>query len=262
MEELVEWSVTSPGLPPTAFIFHVSRCGSTLVSQLAAALPGTVVISEAPPIDDVLRAGVPDDERVAWLRAVISALGQPRRGSERHFFVKLDAWHALEMPIIRRAFPDVPFLFVYRDPAEVIASHMRQPGMHMVPGLIDPSILGFDLQTALRIGREQYCARVLGLIYSAGLDFSRREGALLMNYTELPGAASALLLDWCGLEADEAISEKLRRVAEADAKTPSLPFMAGSAVQPLPTNEAKGAAAGLEGIYEQLESLRRQQSQT
>src|SRR5688572_17070871 len=69
MAALLDRHTEAPGLRPTAFIFHGSRCGSTLLAQMAAAMPQTIVISEAPPVDHVLRAPVPDAARVLWLRA-------------------------------------------------------------------------------------------------------------------------------------------------------------------------------------------------
>lgn len=86
IETLGEYHEARPGLPPTGFIFHLSRCGSTLVSQMLAALPQNVVISEAAPIDALLRSrlrdhDVTDATRVAWLRWMMSALGQRRSGS-------------------------------------------------------------------------------------------------------------------------------------------------------------------------------------
>src|SRR5258708_4780469 len=54
IEVLGEWQAVQPGLPPNGFIFHMSRCGSTLISQMLAALSQNVVISEAGPIDYVL----------------------------------------------------------------------------------------------------------------------------------------------------------------------------------------------------------------
>jgi GNAT superfamily N-acetyltransferase len=72
----------------------MSRCGSTLLSQLLAASPRVVAVSEAAPIDAVLRrtwqdGSMSDDRRLADLRAIVSALGQRRSGAEtqytRHF---------------------------------------------------------------------------------------------------------------------------------------------------------------------------------
>src|SRR5215208_1425097 len=56
IETLGQRHESHPGLPPAGFIFHLSRCGSTLITQMLAALAKNVVISEAAPIDSVLRA--------------------------------------------------------------------------------------------------------------------------------------------------------------------------------------------------------------
>jgi len=41
---------------PAGLIFHMSRCGSTLVAQMLKTLSGVTVFSEAPPVDAVVRA--------------------------------------------------------------------------------------------------------------------------------------------------------------------------------------------------------------
>ena len=56
IDVLLEWQEQSPGLPPSGFIFHMSRCGSTLAARMLAASPRNIVLSEADPIDYVLRA--------------------------------------------------------------------------------------------------------------------------------------------------------------------------------------------------------------
>jgi len=133
-----------PGLQPNGFVFHVSRCGSTLVSGMLASLPQHLVLSEPLPVDHVLRADATDEDKVRWLRWIVSALGRPRGGDERAYVLKFDAWNACSLGIVRRAFPDVPWLFLFREPVEVLVSHMRQRGAHMVPGAIDPRLFGLD----------------------------------------------------------------------------------------------------------------------
>src|SRR5688572_3417330 len=78
IDELCSLVDEQPGLQPDGFIFHMSRCGSTLVSQMLAASPANLVISEAAPIDAVLRAhlrdrSISDEQRIDWLRSIISA---------------------------------------------------------------------------------------------------------------------------------------------------------------------------------------------
>src|SRR2546427_4873978 len=138
IEVLGQWNELRPGLKPTGFIFHMSRCGSTLISQMLAALPGNIVISEARPIDSTLRAqfhaaDITNEQKIAWFQWMISALGQQRLGKEKHFFIKFDAWNVSELPLIRRAFPAVPWIFVYRDPVEVMVSQLNHRGVHIVP---------------------------------------------------------------------------------------------------------------------------------
>ncbi|HEX9369048.1 MAG TPA: aspartyl/asparaginyl beta-hydroxylase domain-containing protein [Vicinamibacterales bacterium] len=255
---LVDRLAAHPGVAPAAFIFHTSRCGSTLVSQMAAALPRTIVISEAPPIDDVLRAPAPEPERIEWLRALVGALGQPRRGDERHLFVKFDAWHILNLTLVQRAFPGVPCLFLYRDPAAVVASQLLMPGLHTVPGLVDPSVIGLDLPGALRLDRNEYVGRMLAAVYAGGLEGATDGRVTLMNYSELPGAALARLLEWCGLTGRDDLRDRLLHVCRFDAKTPSLPYDATEAARrPARNQQAIDTASSFVAPhYKQLESLR------
>jgi len=74
---------------PDGLIFHMSRCGSTLVSQMLAAMPGGIVVSEAPPLDAIVQMThshpeAPLDQRVALLRGMAAALGRDRFGNRRH----------------------------------------------------------------------------------------------------------------------------------------------------------------------------------
>ena len=260
IDALIDWPAAHPGLAPTAFIFHSSRCGSTLLAQMAAALPGTVVISEASPVDHVLRARVPEETRITWLRALLSALGQQRRGDERHLFVKFDSWHILNLPLMQEAFPHVPCVFMYRDPDAVLASQRRMPGIQTLPGMLDPSVIGLDLnmESVLRLDRDEYCGRVFGAIYAAAVTPGASGRVLLMNYSQLPEAAISQVLEWCALTESSDARERLSQVARFDAKTPCLPFdTAAVSTRTLPSPQAvETAARFVDSHYAQLESIR------
>ena len=117
---------------PDGFVFHMSRCGSTLIARMLAALPEFSVINEAGPVDTLLRisSGAPEQVRAAALRAMVGAFG---RRPSRRWFVKLSASSALDLPLFRRAFPAVPWIFVHREPAEVIGSQLRTRGRSWHP---------------------------------------------------------------------------------------------------------------------------------
>ncbi len=260
--KLAGWLEAHPPLPPRGFIFHMSRCGSTLVSQMLAALARNVVISEASPIDDVVRARQmrPDlgpEQHALWLRSMIGALGQMRSGDESNYFIKLDCWHTLALPLFRRAFPDVPWVFLYRDPVEVMVSQRRMPGMQMIPGMLDAGVLGVEPSDRPPTP-EQHCARVLTRICEPVLqDYSKDEG-LLVNYRQLPEAVWTTILPHFGIECSEADCAAMVAAAQFDAKMPSAPFTPDIDSKQQDATETLRAAANerLGDIYRQFEALR------
>jgi hypothetical protein len=253
------------GLAPTGLIFHMSRCGSTLVSQMLAALPQNVVLAEAGPLDGVLRAqlwapDVTDGQRVAWLRGLVSALGQARNPEEMHLFIKLDSWHTLELPLIRRVFPGVPWVFLYRNPVEVVVSHVRQRGAQMVPGVLDPASIGLDLAAAGQMGAEEYIARVLARICERALDAHLKTGGrMLVNYEQLPAAITSEVANFFGMDWSAEEKEHMTAAARFNAKNPCLFFAPDSAEkQQQGTDRIRQVAdAWVRPVYERLEALRR-----
>jgi hypothetical protein len=220
---LADLEDVEPGLEPNGFVFHVSRCGSTLVSQMLAAVPRHLVLSEPVPVDHVLGAPASEAERVRRLRAIVTALGRRWRGDERGYVLKLDAWHACHLATVRRAFPDVPWVFLFREPVEVLASQLRHRGAHMIPGAIDPALFGLDRASITQMTPEEFCACVLAAICRSALAH-RDARALFVNYRDLPGAVFDRILPAFGLECDEDDRAAMEAAARLDAKNPALPF--------------------------------------
>jgi hypothetical protein len=265
IEVLEQWQQTRPGMEPTGFIFHMSRCGSTLLCQMLKAIPTNVVISEARPIDATLRAQftateTTDDQRITWLRSIISAMGQPRLGGEQNFFVKFDAWNTLDLPLIRRAFPDVPWIFLYRDPIEVLVSHFNNRGAHMIPGVLTPTLFGMDVQTAFSMRPEDYCAKVLASICSAALQYYR-DGGRLVSYQELPAVVPESLLKFFKLRCSAEEIARVQAATKRDAKNSSTTFQSDSQQKRDKASDAIRDAADkwLYPIYEKLEAARKLQ---
>lgn len=259
---LEELQAAEPGISPTGFIFHMSRCGSTLVSQMLAALPSDIVISEASVLDSVLQAGrwdasVTDAQRITWLRGVINALGRPRTAQERRLFVKFDSWHTVDLGLIRRAYPDVPWIFLYREPTEVLVSHRRQPGAQMVPGVIGPGWLGLDMTAVTAMSLDEYATRVLATFCRAALDH-RADGGLFVNYRQLPEAVFTEIANHFGVTFGAAELEPMRRVAGFDAKSPSVSFRADSAAKRAAANPEMRRLSDerLGPLYAELEARR------
>lgn len=227
IEALLDQAGRGSALPPSGFIFHMSRCGSTLIAQMLAAVPGTVVISEAGPIDTVLRAqfrstAITEDQRVAWLRSLLTVFG--RRPGARHLVVKFDSWSMLDLPLIQRAFPHVPWIFVFRDPVEVMVSQRRMRGAHMIPGVLEPRLFGLEPDQLAELSIDAYGAHVLATICEAALRYYQPGAARLVDYRSLPSAVWSSIAGSFGIVLRPPDIEQPRAAARFHAKNPRLPF--------------------------------------
>ncbi|HQU82890.1 MAG TPA: sulfotransferase [Pyrinomonadaceae bacterium] len=257
LEFLGEIYETQKGIAPTGFIFHLSRCGSTLVSQMLAALEQNIVLSEPPPIDAILRLQIPDETKIEWLKWLVNAFAQPRE-HEKHFFIKFDSWNTLDLGLIKRAFPDVPWIFMYRNPVEVIVSHKRQPGMQMIPGQIQQLSAGISFEESLQMPPEEFCARILAKMSESALNFADDKRGKFINYTQLLEVFFAEILDHFKLDFNDEELEKMRFAAQFNAKNTGLPFAPDSESKRKEAGEIAINSAGkfADPLYEKLEEIR------
>jgi hypothetical protein len=224
---LIDFADKVPSIEPTAFIFHVSRCGSTLLAQLLSLNPQNIVISEAPILDEVMREiafskfRIPEEEINASIRAVIKFLGKKRRGDETHLFVKLDSWHIFYYDKLRALYPDTPFIFSYRRPDEVIRSQLKSPGMHVAPGVIQPALFGFELNDILFLEKEVYISKVLEKYFENYLKIiGTDKKSIFVNYAEGILAILDKIASFLKLDIEEAIRAKMIERTKFHSKSP------------------------------------------
>lgn len=125
-----------PRAEPAGFIFHLSRCGSTLLSGCLSELDGAAVFSESPVLTEVLLdPALSPQEKQAHVRRLMDLKASVFPG--RRVVVKWNAWDTFHAPLLRAAYPAVPVVALVRDPLEILASHHAQAGRHMSG---DPSL--------------------------------------------------------------------------------------------------------------------------
>lgn len=187
---LEDWAHSLNYVNPTAFIFHISRCGSTLVSQLLGMDEQNIALAEVPFFDDILRLpykneGIDKTETERLLKAALKFYGKQRTGNEKNLFVKTDSWHILFYDQLRKLYPDTPFILLYRSPDEVFNSHTKQRGIHAVPGLIEAQLFGLEQLEVLNMDQNIYLAKVLERYLSLYLEIAQKDKlSLLLNYNE------------------------------------------------------------------------------
>jgi hypothetical protein len=227
LDAVMAGSATEPHIPLSGLIFHMSRCGSTLMAQMFAAVPEHIVSSEPEPLDAVIQwarlADIDDETAVTALRAIVSALGRDRGyGAQRHI-IKLDAWHTFSLPLFRAAFPNVNWIYLYRDATEVMVSTMQQPGLHTAPGALPESVVGFAFDPSTSL--ENYAARVLAEVGNSVLRNWHLGGGMLIAYPDIVKAATVSIAAHFNVAFDEASTALVAAAALRDAKSPQQLFV-------------------------------------
>lgn len=218
MEVLPGWASGLDAVQPSAFIFHISRCGSTLLSQLLGIQPGNIVLSEVPFFDEVLRSAVPP----SYLKAAIQFYGQKRTGAESHLFIKTDSWHVCFYKTLRELYPTVPFILLYRDPRAVMRSQQKKRGMHAVPGVIEPEIFGF--QNTSFPDLDVYMAKVIERYLNTFVLISETDNCLLVNYNQGMMNVMEDVAAYTGLVISDDDREKMELRCRYNAKYPEQVF--------------------------------------
>lgn len=117
-------------LNPSGFILHAGRCGSTLLAKVLARSSEHLVFGEGGPhnhIWPVINAS--SHPAPELFRNLILHAGRPRLRSYKAHVVKFTSFNVMRLETIQAAFPEVPLLFLFRHPAEMLASWRRgKPG--------------------------------------------------------------------------------------------------------------------------------------
>lgn len=241
-DTLLQLEKTFDSVPPTGFIFHSSRSGSTLLANACRAITGAIVLSEPPPVDkliarfitDVDQHGTKEKLYSVFLRGVLKALGQRRRGDERHLFVKFACCSVSQIERIQRLWPNVPWVFLYRDPVETIVSNVQNPPAWLLDEdrRVLESITGSSAEAVAEMSTEELCARAIGSFYSTANRVAN-DRALLLNYNQLSVPQISNVMQFFGVRLaaaemetiarqsqtySKSLSEKRTFVADADAK--------------------------------------------
>lgn len=226
LAQLPEIAAGCDALEPSAFVFHVSRCGSTLVSQLLGLDDACVTLSEVPFFDRLLRARFQPElagavDVATHLPAAIRLYGRRRTEAERSLVVKLDSWHIGFHSELRELYPRTPFILLYRHPSEVVRSHRNQPGMHAVCGVIEDAVFGFRSEESPAMPWDTHLPRVLAFYYETFLRIAQNDlNALLVPYQPDMIPVVESIARFSGIGISPAHREKMRARAKFRAKNP------------------------------------------
>ena len=227
-DAVLQFEKICKGLSPSGFIFHSSRCGSTVVANACRALKDSIVIAEAPVIDKLITRFFTDAPPgsakellyLLLLRATVTALGQRLKGNECSYFIKLACTSTLQLRRLRSIWPTVPFLFLFRNPVEILVSNLRSIPEWMraeVNPAAAAAIVGVDEDQVRLLGAEEYCARSLGRFFTA-VDENFDSCMKLLNYEQLSFDSLIAILNFFGVEPTVDETDAIRKVSRRYSK--------------------------------------------
>ena len=224
-------------IPVTGFIFHESRVGSTLAANLFAVDEETLVFSESAPPPAILLhcSGCPRKSIVEKFRAVVQLMCKSTY--HKRCIFKMQSITVSMIDIVLDAFPNVPWIFLYRQPVETMMSHAKSDNMinanclrskrrgdeRVSSGLTVKEVVQRILTSkeagsnSLSVSHEAWCAAHLDMLCWFALeaektfgryrDHQRSRRGFLLPYESLPGAIPKIIFPLFGINASEFTAE-------------------------------------------------------
>lgn len=206
-------------------IFHLSRCGSTLLARAFYLLANSRVLSESPVLTEFLLNGhqtAPD--RQHYLKLLVRLQGR-LAGQERQLVIKWNCWDLAYGAEIIQSSPEARHIFLLRHPEEILASHLLNgAGRHMVPASTSPSGRPFQWGENLLSWRIEVLKHQMSQMLQ--LIESDKAGVLVLDYADL---SADTLLDITGVNPDwmtPVEQQNLARLLHENVKMPLQKFKA------------------------------------
>ena len=137
IDVLQQSKITESSLTPTGFIFHMGRCGSTLLTKVLGSSSQNHIISEAAPLNHIFSVftkkgtAQPTEEHTTLYKNLLLALARKRVDTHENCFVKFSSYNVHFARFIRSVFPDVPSVFITRDTEAVVSSFEKKQSAWM-----------------------------------------------------------------------------------------------------------------------------------
>jgi hypothetical protein len=142
-------------------------------------------------------------------------------GGTRHF-IKMEVWHTLFLPLLRKALPEVNWIYLHRDPMEVLVSLREMPSHHIIPGAIPSGYLGKAELPEMAL--EEFAAFMLSRSAGAAADHWSLGGGMMLYYPAIRSSLPGSVAGHFGLRLDAAECAAMELAAKRDAKSPGQPF--------------------------------------
>jgi len=232
LSTLIEAAEALPTVRPAGLIFHVSRCGSTLLANALRTADDVVLLSEARPVGAFFRPNVFKDSpfpsegwadaRRMLLDCISTLYAHSTGGPDPKLVIKCHAASVLQIALIRSVWPDVPFVVVVREPVDVIISNMAKAAGWLKSRKrprISAFMFGWKPDEIQGMSAEEFCARGIGRFCEAALN-ALGPYCRVIDYESLDAERMRAIAEFFGISLPPADAPRFRKAIDTYAKDP------------------------------------------
>jgi hypothetical protein len=188
-----------PSVEPSGIICHVTRCGSTLVSNALSTLENVRTLSEVGWLDKMMLAASGPSEYWARdaadsLRHLTKILAYYRGSNAPSLVIKCGIWGAAALKGIKSLWPSTPLVMITRNPVEVIVSNLQGLPTALRDWYTSSEECPFGPVPSeiIRAGVPEFLAWIVGQMYNEALA-QLDAGSLVLDYKDIsPESVSAV----------------------------------------------------------------------
>ncbi len=237
LDVLEEPELYADALSPAGFIFHVGRCGSTLLAKVLSSLDRHIVIKEAEPLQQLLDVEFEEvfkNTRARYFQSLLNIYGHRRLPEHERFFAKFSSNHVKRLDMIRGLYPGVPWLFLYRNPYEIIPTFLDGPAWFVrnknsAEGAFEA---GLPIEAIEVMSDLEFCVQVELSTLRIAIE-NTCDHCLFVDYTRLRPENLPGILDFFGLDVTreeyDGMVEQFGYYSKSDGE--SVPFVPDSATK-------------------------------
>jgi len=188
-------------LKPSGFIFHTSRTGSTLVGQMLSELNNCRVVSESSVLNNYFSKtcikNIGDYKRRDYEKLFLGYSISYKAPLE-HLFFKFPSWAVHFMSELLKIFPNTPWIYLYRDPLEVIVSNLQKKSFQFDLKKKHPAFSTYLTQLPhaqiKNYSEEQLIAKLLERNLDSILKILPAKNGMILNYQNIKSSFEANVL--------------------------------------------------------------------